>query len=139
MFGTSVGMGSYDETAEPIPSINGVVVTWIVATITGAYSIVDPPGVRFPLNASFLLSKILPHPLHNMLRYVVVEGDLQMSFLLHEIRDLGYIARAKLMIMMTYDDESRAGFPRCLLLSRVADLATSLPSHSYIPFPDSCP
>ena len=27
--------------------INGVVVTWVVATVSG----VDPPGVRFPLNA----------------------------------------------------------------------------------------
>ena len=33
-------------------SINGVVVTWVVA--------IDPPGVRFPLNALFFLYSVTP-------------------------------------------------------------------------------
>ena len=42
---------SIDSTAST--SINGVVVTWVVAIIM-PYEVlkVDPPGVRFPLNAS---------------------------------------------------------------------------------------
>jgi hypothetical protein len=36
---------------EKLPSINGVVVTWVVA--------IDPPGVRFPLNAGILFVVVL--------------------------------------------------------------------------------
>ena len=35
--------GRYQVVKASITSINGVVVTWVVA--------IDPPGVRFPLNA----------------------------------------------------------------------------------------
>ena len=38
-------------------SINGVVVTWVVAI---SRVTLDPPGVRFPLNASFTLSLWTP-------------------------------------------------------------------------------
>jgi hypothetical protein len=46
-------------------SINGVVVTWVVAIRVNK---LDPPGVRFPLNAFlqiFLVSTSLQCPFHN--------------------------------------------------------------------------
>jgi hypothetical protein len=36
-----------------INGINGVVVTWVVAIVAVK---LDPPGVRFPLNAEFFFS-----------------------------------------------------------------------------------
>ena len=42
----------YNIESPSITSINGVVVTWVVA--------IDPPGVRFPLNALFFLYSVTP-------------------------------------------------------------------------------
>ena len=55
--------------------INGVVVTWVVA-IANSDSPIDPPGVRFPLNASvvlygfFLFGEILSYPSDPLTRHL---------------------------------------------------------------------
>ena len=56
-------------------SINGVVVTWVVA--------IDPPGVRFPLNAVWFL--IFDYFNHSLIFSVLTLG--------FNLTDLSYIGR----------------------------------------------